>query len=256
MNVIKVYGGLGNQFFQYALGRAQIANGIHVKFNFDWYKNSTNSYRPFVLDKFHTYLRSCKFLNQRNIYEGKIRNIDPTKVDCANFYGYWQDPTYFESILSILKEEFKLKPECWDAQSWVEREEILENESVSLHVRHGDFIGKVNILPIQYYIDALKYTKGNVYIFSDDYEWCKTNFPNGAFGRSFNYVGEDCWRDFELMRLCKYNIIANSTFSWWAAMLNDNPDKVVIAPKQWRLTQQAQDNMSNKFLRPNGWLIL
>jgi hypothetical protein len=261
MNVIKVYGGLGNQFFQYALGRMQMENGITVKFNIDWFNNPKNNHRPFILDKFNTKLQYSHFLPQRDIREeGKVdlTKVNLTKINGANFYGYWQNPKYFESILPILKKEFKLKPEYWDTQSYVEKEDIQESESVSIHIRRGDFIGKVNILSMQYYLGAQSIFDSIVppqqfeyFIFSDDPEWCKQNF-----GSSFNYIYEDCWRDFELMRLCKHNIIANSTFSWWVAMLNDNLDKVVIAPKQWRLTQEAQDNMNINFLQPEGWLLL
>lgn len=63
-------------------------------------------------------------------------------------------------------------------------------------------------------------------------------------------TGEDSWQDMMLMSNCRHNIISNSTFSWWAAWLNDHPDKIVMAPRQWSATQPATD------LVPDSWLLI
>jgi hypothetical protein len=260
VNVIKVYGGLGNQFFQYALGRAQIANGRTVVFNLDWFKNPKNAHRSYVLNRFNTKVTTGPFLKQQNVREklpGYYHNL--SVIDNVNIQGYWQNPKYFENILPILKEEFKLVDGYLPDEFYRWREIILSfPNSISIHVRRGDFIGKVNILPFEYYMQADRIIcsheeNTHCFVFSDDIEWCKGRFI-GAGDLDLIHINE--YLDFELMRLCKHNIIANSTFSWWAATLNDNPKKVVVAPKQWRLTQEAQDNMSPEFLRPDGWVIL
>ena len=110
----------------------------------------------------------------------------------------------------------------------------VDKNTVSLHLRRTDYIGKDNYHPIpsmKYYEKALEMVDhDNVYVFSDDIPWCKENlkFKNMTFIHNQNPI-DDLW----IMSLCGNNIIANSTFSWWAAWLNNNPDKKIIMPKKW-----------------------
>lgn len=260
MNVVKVCGGLGNQLFQYAFGRAQMENGLDVGFNINWYGRSKNTNRPYILDKFNIKVKMSDFLPQKNILEKYVKyNPNMTNVTSFNFHGYWQDPRYFKHILPILKEEFKLKKEFY-TKEFLEWKEIILNESasISIHVRRGDFKDKINILTKDYYRWAIYNTiesSSNIFVFSDDIDWCIKNFIDDT-GWECQFIHLNEYLDFELMRLCKHNIIANSTFSWWAAMLNDNPNKIVVAPKEWRLTEEQQNEMCLEFLHPEGWLIL
>lgn len=256
MNVVKVYGGLGNQLFQYAFGRTQMENGLDVGFNINWYNRNKNVNRPYVLDKFNTNVKTSDFLPQKDVLEKNIKyNPNLTNITSFNFYGYWQDPRYFSHIFSTLRTELKLKEEFYTIE-FLRWKEIITNweDSVSVHIRRGDFLGKVNILSLNYYISALQFCGeiSKVFIFSDDINWCKMHFKNVR--NHFVHLNE--YLDFELMKICKHNIIANSTFSWWAATLNDNPNKIVIAPRQWRLTEESQKEMSSYFLHPEGWIIL
>lgn len=255
MNVVKLYGGLGNQLFQYAFGRAQMENGLDVGFNKNWFsRNGNGQTRPYVLDKFNTKLiKESPFLSQKNLFEKKIKyNPNLTSITSFNFYGYWQDPRYFAHMLPILKEEIRVREEFYTPEFLKLREIILNANSISIHIRRGDFIGKVNLLSLDYYLNALEEVNGRVFVFSDDTEWVKRNW----FKENFPCVHLNEYLDFELMRLCKHNIIANSTFSWWAAMLNNNTGKIVVAPKQWRLAEEQQKEMSLEFLHPKGWVIL
>jgi hypothetical protein len=93
--------------------------------------------------------------------------------------------------------------------------------------------------------------KGQVYVFSDDIPWCRANFP-----KNFIFVDIIDYLAFDLMRVCKHHIIANSTFSWWAAYLNDNPDKVVISPKKWRKDLNDPSTCDPMFINPTGWILL
>ncbi len=269
MNVVKVYGGLGNQLFQYAFGRAQMENGLDVGFNINWYLRKNNGeLRPYILDKFNTKVKLNGFEAQKNILEKYVKyNPNMTNVTSFNFHGYWQDPRYFKHILPILKEEIKVREELYLNKYLSLKEQIINTpNSISVHIRHGDFKGKVNILSLTYYHKAigliynqcgLPDAEKNIFVFSDDILWCKHNFMQSSFAKNVVLSDvEKVYQDFELMRLCKHNIIANSTFSWWAAMLNDNSDKIVIAPKQWRLTEEQQNEMSAEFLHPEGWIIL
>jgi hypothetical protein len=251
MNVIRVYGGLGNQLFQYALGQAQRANGIDVRYDISWYGKPSSADRPYGLGKFNTNVEVSDFLKQKTLNEVSLNYIDDlifTRLDNCNFYGYWQHPRYFADILPQLKKEFVVKKEFHTTEYTKLRRKITGCESVSIHIRRGDYI-KINghhLLPLQYYKEALKLVEGPLFIFSDDIPWCKEYFK-GTFVEVEDYLS------LELMKLCKHNIIANSTFSWWAAYLNENPNKIVISPEQWRLKKEDQMLVSGDILRPTDW---
>ena len=157
--------------------------------------------------------------------------------------GTWEDERYFADISDILRKEFTLKnPLSKAAQRWKEKIIATEN-SVSLHFRHGDFVYSPILslfssnatLPLDYYyrcIEILKreYKNLMLFVFSNNLQWCKENFRADV---PIEFVEGENLKDFEelhLMSLCKHNIIANSTFSWWGAWLNQNPDKKVFMP--------------------------
>lgn len=257
MNVIRIYGGLGNQFFQYALGQIQKANGIEVSYDIAWFKNPSNNNRPLSLQKFNVIIPTSSFLEQKTLNEVSLHYVDDmmfTRLDGFNFFGYWQHPRYFAEVLPQLKQEFTVQEKFYTEQYLKLKKKIKIGNSTSLHVRRGDYI-QINghhLLTAEYYTKALEYAEGNVYVFSDDIPWCKIQF----IGKQFVFVEIEDFLSFELMRLCKNNIIANSTFSWWAAYLNDNPKKIVVTPDQWRISKQAQESVSNDILRPAGWEVI
>lgn len=123
-------------------------------------------------------------------------------------------------------------------------DEIRKTNSVSLHIRRGDYItSKITnkfhgTCCLGYYKKAMKLINKKVknpkyFVFSDDIYWVKKNLEiKNAFYVDDN-VGDKSYIDMQLMSMCKHNIIANSSFSWWAAWLNNNPNKIVIAPKKW-----------------------
>ena len=128
-------------------------------------------------------------------------------------------------------------------------EPINKSNSVSLHVRRGDYLNLKNIgvLDVDYYIKAVEYIRKNVekptfYIFSDDLEWCKNSlgFLDDCIYVDWTQTEID---DLKLMSFCRHNIIANSSFSWWGAWLNQNPKKTVIAPKGWLLNDPDSSNV-------------
>jgi len=125
------------------------------------------------------------------------------------------------------------------------------NNCASLHVRRGDYLRCANVfycLDAKYYHKALRYIDSNiVYVLSDDIEWCKNNLKDD---RLFYPVGQSDWEDLLLMSRCDHNIMANSTFSWWGSYLNENPDKIVIAPKKWHTTEISRD------IYCNNWILI
>jgi hypothetical protein len=178
--------------------------------------------------------------------------------------GYWQSEKYFIDDEYLIREDFKiLKPLA--GKNLEIAEEIKHTESVSIHLRGRDFINKKEINKLHFTCDNSYYERSfsiiigrikdpNFFIFSDDAEWAKyflkIDYPcTFVDGNSWNKAS---FEDMRLMSLCKHNIIANSTFSWWAAWLNRNPAKIVIAPQKW-----FNDTSHNtKDLIPGGWLRL
>ncbi|MGB3007363.1 MAG: alpha-1,2-fucosyltransferase [Chitinophagaceae bacterium] len=282
MIITRIIGGLGNQLFQYAAGKALAVNKntdllLDVS-AFDEYK-----LRNFDLTAFHTEIQFAKqeelvSLRKRNFAE-KIRdNIFPMALRkvykpkhfhfhprffnaSPNIYlqGYWQSEKYFETISSHIRKEFTIKEEYIKNVTQL-ADEIRKSSSVSVHIRRGDLNNPTTnevhvILEIGYYKEALQIIRQIVpdailYFFSDDLNWVKENLHIDGAVYVSGTKSETHIEDFYLMSQCKHNIIANSSFSWWAAWLNNNPDKIVIAPKNW-FNKGPKDTQD---LIPAGWL--
>lgn len=117
--------------------------------------------------------------------------------------------------------------------------------SVSVHIRRGDYVTKSRYnktyahCTVKYYENAVdyiakKFPNPHIYIFSDDTDWIKENikFPYETEYVTHN-IGQNSFEDIRLMSNCKHNVIANSTFSWWGAWLNQNSEKIVVCPDVW-----------------------
>jgi hypothetical protein len=211
---------------------------------------------------------------ERNIPYYKRKLYSEQKFDFdTNFFkarrdsiisGYWQSERYFENISNKIREIFTCKNEDWGIEDQIILKSILSSESVSLHIRRGDMISnpevaKVhNACDLNYYNDSIsllnsKLVTPNYYVFSDDIEWAKENIKTFNKTTFINHnIGNLAWLDMQLMARCKHNIIANSSFSWWGAWLNNNKEKIVISPKKWFNTS----NNDTKDLIPNGWIRL
>jgi hypothetical protein len=257
MNIIRLCGGLGNQLFQYAFGKAQKQCGITVLYDSSWYNKIRNPLRPLLLDKFKINLEMANSTQYFRIITEK--GFESKKIFDVGFKytGYWQSPLYHYEIYSELQKEIQLKEEYYTSEYSELKKIIIKSNSVSVHVRRGDYLNKENhhVLPLEYYKKALKLIqslKGDckVFVFSDDIFWCKKQFSDVYFVQLNDYL------EFELMRFCTHNIIANSTFSWWAAYLNENTNKTVIAPKRWVVKAEDQNNIDKKGLILNDWIKL
>jgi hypothetical protein len=138
-------------------------------------------------------------------------------------------------------------------------------ETVGVHIRRGDYINDKHTQKFHgncgkdYYLEAIKKIKQEkkditFIFFSDDIDWVKKNFEN--ISSSVLYVDEnkdsESWKDMLLMSYCNHQIIANSSFSWWAAWLNANPDKIVIAPQKW----YNDETLSHINVVPQSWIKL
>lgn len=292
MIVVKLIGGLGNQMFQYAAGRA-LAQQYNVPLKLDksfLEKSADGAYtqRHFELDiftidaKFITtaerdpYLKHSGNKLYRELYRSlpflfKKKYITENSVSyMGNFTkwgpdayldGFWQSEKYFAHAEGFLRKEFVFK-NAFDRVNGPLAERMQDGNSVSLHVRRGDYVSDETTNSVhgtcskEYYSMALELiTKqidhADLYIFSDDMNWCKENL---SFQLPVTFIdhnlGKQSFEDMRLMSMCKHNIIANSSFSWWGAWLNSNPDKKVITPKNWFRDKRAPD------IYPADWITI
>ena len=141
--------------------------------------------------------------------------------------------------------------------------QIDARKSVSLHVRRGDFVNNPQtfshhgVCEPGYYREAIgkikeQHTDLEVFVFSDDMDWAKANITTDLPVTFVNGAGRQDFEDLYLMSLCRHNIIANSSFSWWGAWLNPNPEKIVVAPARWF----NDKNTDTKDLLPPEWVKL
>ena len=258
----RIFGGLGNQMFQYAAGKALAEkHGSQLMLDTSFFKS--NKEREFMLDKFNI-AREVTISSKSGIFNSKIvrkimsivkvprryyRNystaFDEKFFDLpANVYidGYFQSEKYFGDIEDVLRNEFVPSFKVSDDfKIWEEK--IRNSNSVSIHVRRGDYLLKKNIamhgiLGVDYYEKAVSEMENQIenpqfYIFSDDEKWCREKIvPTTRNGCIINVNSKN--RDVEelvLMSICKHNIIANSSYSWWGAWLNENSEKKVVFPE-------------------------
>lgn len=173
------------------------------------------------------------------------------------YIGPYLSENYFLNIEDKVRKTFEF-PKITEKENIELLERIEGKETVAIHIRRGDYVDNTvlgGLAPLSYYKKAIEYINEKIknpifIIFSNDIEWCKENldFENN----NVEYINwnkrEKSFRDMQLMSLCKHNIIPNSTFSWWGAWLNKNPNKIVIAPKKWFTDESgiSSDNVNSK----------
>jgi len=234
----KLQGGLCNYLFQIA---AAYAYGLkHGKTPVFSLQNSTVVHKS-ALDYSNDILRNITFTEDVSFKSGfSEQGFHYTEIPFINgnvsLLGYFQSEKYFKEYEVEIRDLFSC-PDFIKSKMVETYPDIQEESTCSMHIRRGDYVRLPNHHPTQnvaYYMKGLKKMPKNckVFVFSDDIEWCKSNFPD--MGDRFVYVeGQTDVEDLYLMSMCKHNIIANSTFSWWASWLNENQDKTIVAPKTW-----------------------
>jgi hypothetical protein len=233
----KLMGGLGNYMFQISAAYS-IAKRDGKELICD-YSDHMVPHKPFS-EYTNNLFRKIKFSNNVGKYthvgeSGFNYKILPKIEGSVRLNGYFQSEKYFKEIRNEILNLFDL-PEDIKKKVEGKYKGLLKQDTCSLHVRRGDYLGLPNHHPtqtIEYYNDSINIIglDKTFVIFSDDINWCKENLdfiPNKFF-----ISGNEDYEDMYLMSLCNHNIIANSTFSWWGAWLNKNDTKKVIAPKQW-----------------------
>ena len=284
MVIVKIWGGLGNQLFQYSFGKyLSVKLSTPVKYDIQT-TNSLNSFtqRNFVLSAFNLDVEaaSAAEVNEKKYF----RNIQLARMerklaqqfsslfkkhfvekntpqppgslaikDNCYYEGYWQSYEFLQPVETQLRKDITLKqPITGNAANTLAA--IQQCVPVSIHVRRTDYLQHANLIncSLEYYNNAIAYFKklyGDVqfFVFSDDTTWCKQHF----IGAEYAFVdGNSNVEDLILMSKCNHHIIANSTFSWWAAWLNNSAGKKVIAPGSWH----AKKNNRLNDLLPADWI--
>lgn len=292
MIIIKLIGGLGNQMFQYALGRHlaykfntalklditglvdrrprenfTLRNYEFEVYNIQAQIATKNEIAAFISDQtlFNMTIKIKKKVGLIKIKFETEQKFQPSVLTMgSNVYlaGYWQSEKYFNAIEIIIRNDLQPK-EPLPSTSQKQLDLICNENSVSLHIRRGDYATNIlakqvlGTLSLDYYKKSTQFISQKVlnpyfFIFSDDLNWVKQNMN---LNYPFEIIdGNPDYADLYLMSMCKHNIIANSSFSWLGAWLNPNLNKVVIAPKQWfaNETMNAQTND----LIPGTWIRL
>jgi len=178
------------------------------------------------------------------------------------FLGFWQNPAYFIGYEEKIKKFFI--PKDKSIFETADAVEILNSSynTISLHFRLGDYktSGFIEPAGMDYYYQAIDIIKQKVknpffYIFTDEPEWVKNEMKiNIPYKLITGNTDADAYIDILLMSKCKHNIMANSSFSWWGAWLNENPDKCVIAPKKWYADKKRNKYISE--ITPKEWIRL
>jgi hypothetical protein len=245
-------------FFNINVKIATVTDINNVKFSHKYFL-SDRVKRKLMGEDFPYFLRPV--VNEQSLmYDENILKVNKHSI----MDGSWQSEKYFDDIKNVISKDFTFKHNANDYYSRIIKN-IRNNNTVSIHVRRGDYVSN-NITnsfhgtcSLDYYNSAIAHISKSIsnityVIISDDIEWCKNNLshiPNSVFVE--NNKGMH-YEDMRLMSLCTHNIIANSSFSWWGAWLNSNPNKIVIAPKQWFVSSEMQAQTND--LIPSSWIRL
>lgn len=276
MIISNLFGGLGNQMFQYACGRACALDvGTSLAISTDMFDGYALHHGPELTRVFSLTVPEADAADLRRVlgwqssrlirrllgrpstrrFTGSQFLAEPhfqfwpglrTRVTKTTYLqGYWQSERYFAHHAPTLRGDLRFR----DAPQGLNADlaaRIAGCESVSLHVRRGDYVkhsktqATHGALPLQYYERALRHVgervpQATVFAFSDDPQWIAQALLPVHPGLVIvdHNRGADSYNDMRLMALCRHHIIANSSFSWWGAWLNARSDKVVVAPAQW-----------------------
>ena len=263
---VGIYYGLGNNMFQYATALAYALEHNKKLYVHGDISKLENAFDIRLNKPEHEDIPVFKNLEAKKArFIGDVF-VDETSAEPLNhdryvyLWGLFQNEKYFKKYRKEILKAFRFKENMSDKNKQLVKS-IQNSNSVAVHIRRGDYLAKnsaQHVLSPHYYKLAIEYMTKRVknphfYVFSDDIKWAKKNI---TFQHPHTFVehntGDFSYNDMRLMSLCKHNIIANSTFSWWGAWLNENPDKIVIAPDIWL---KKDTNFINNIV-PQNWIRL
>ena len=288
MILVELNGGLGNQMFQFAAAKS-LSLFRNADLKLDSTSAAEQNLpeglkkRPYDLHHFNItdpiankkdidlfsdrslvnkIIEKSKPPYKRRIYREPFFHFDKNFFKAGpNVYlkGLWQSEKYFIPYQEEIRRSLELNDKHFDHLLNIAN--MIKNQnSVSIHIRRGDYLAKITLnvlglIPIDHYLRAIELIKLKInnpvfYFFSDDINWVKENFsfPDAVYVS--DHISKNHIEDLYLMSQCRHNIIANSSFSWWGAWLNNNPGKIVIAPKNW-FNKGPKDTYD---LYPDNWI--
>jgi len=256
---VKLVGGLGNQMWQYALGR-RLADERSEKLFLDGSYYQTVKNLRFSLDVFNIRFDipdQEDFNTQLKVIQEKSMAYDPSIFEIEGdliLTGYWQNPKYLPSIES-LRSDFSLRQDI-NTNLFSLRQLIKDNNAVSVHVRGGDYKGwrKFDVVTPEYYNKAFEkivqeIEKPLFFVFTNDREYAEWILYDVQKKYQIILVGGEDWEELSLMQICKYHIIVNSTLSWWGSHLSCYSNKKIIAPSIWF----HPDGQTNEHIEISPW---
>lgn len=284
-------GGLGNQMFEYATARSLAEDyGCTLSLDmslFNVYKDREWC-RPYSLEIFKLH-ETSKFTNHHSMMVRVLPKvslycrchgikrigryhfeIDRTEglfgiSESAILFGYFTNVHFLNKHTNVIRKEFEFISSINSTNQQL-IDDMTSSDSVSIHIRRGDYLYSINQcfanIGEDWYRHAIKIMEKKIenprwFFFSDDPEWVRMTFQDvkNAVIVDVN-IGKDSYNDMMLMTHCKHNIIANSTFSWWGAWLNRNPDKIVIAPRNYYTNQSNNVEKYLSKMIPEDWIVL
>ena len=289
MDVIILFNGLGNQMSQYAffISKKNINKSTYF-ITFCKHRNGLEINKVFNIDCKETLLQNALYLIFRILLTDKLQiifrplkhllrffqckiikedfNYNYNKDYLLNssgitfYFGGWHTEKYMLNVKDGIYNEYTFR-KVLDSENIYHEKTILSVNSVAIHVRRGDYLNSDNydlfgdICTKGYFDKAIKLICSMVYnphffVFSDDINWVKSHLNISNVTYITSNINSDSWKDMYLMSICKHNIISNSTFSWWGAWLNKNPDKIVISPTQFIKNKMFPD------VYPESWIKL
>lgn len=296
MIIIRVMGGLGNQLQQYALYRKLEMLGREAALDFSWFdreiQENMQAPRELELNRLEGLsmktaspdqvraLLGRRYEDRESVFEKVKRKISPSLArvfEETDIYhpevlrwkkkylvGYWACEAYYADILEALREEIRF-PESADSRNREAAEQMEECESVSLHIRRGDYLDAANVSMFgnicteAYYERAVSYVKERYpkavfFLFSDDSAYVRERYQGPEYRVvDWNKKENNCY-DMMLMSCCKHNICANSTFSFWGARLNGHEGRIMIRPSVHKNTQVCVPEQMNRLWA--GWTLI
>ncbi len=293
MVIVRLMGGLGNQMFQYAAARRlALAHAVPLKLDVSWFAQSADrTYALHALNIQEAFVTPEELVEVRGpskrgiprvvfrlrrrfkigyrwtwIHERRLSPFDRRAFNARErtyLDGYWQSEKYFLDVADTIRREFTIdfRP---DARTREIVDQMATTQSVSVHIRRGDYVSDPRTSPArsvctpEYYQRCVSHVgerlaDPHLFLFSDDPDWVARNL---RFDHPWTLVSGRAARtdheDLRLMSACRHHIIANSSFSWWAAWLNPHRDKLVLAPRRWMNDPRVDD----RDVVPSGWTRL
>ena len=290
MIISRITSGLGNQLFQYAIGRhlaLKNKTALYVDLSYYLQTYDDDTVRTFKLGSFSVPYQTlqqsplkyvskatrllpnrswrpfCLFLKERQFHFDE--QVLQAQAKCVILDGFWQSEAYFRDSADIIRRDLRVKDVPSLEFSAYEQQITNTPMPVSLHVRRGDYVDhpefskSFGFIGLDYYEQAIRLvqqaiTNPRFFVFSDDTAWSQAHLSlpdNSVFVQNTGPNGDVA--DLVLMSYCRHHIIANSSFSWWGAWLNPNIDKLVITPKNWYKNKPA---WNTKDLLLSDWVAI